>query len=103
MDQFLLPSWNGLRQAARKGVFQKRQYILGGGGVAAHAAEELHRSASVQRQPYIVHHLAGTQFHHRECLGIPGQVSNLLRREREPVSYTHLRAHETDSYLVCRL
>src|SRR5680860_1415562 len=23
--------------------------------------------------------------------------------EREPVSYTHLRAHETDSYLVCRL
>ena len=20
-----------------------------------------------------------------------------------PVSYTHLRAHETDSYLVCRL
>src|SRR5680860_1845180 len=22
---------------------------------------------------------------------------------RHPVSYTHLRAHETDSYLVCRL
>src|SRR5680860_1760651 len=22
---------------------------------------------------------------------------------RSPVSYTHLRAHETDSYLVCRL
>ena len=22
---------------------------------------------------------------------------------RTPVSYTHLRAHETDSYLVCRL
>ena len=22
---------------------------------------------------------------------------------QEPVSYTHLRAHETDSYLVCRL
>ena len=22
---------------------------------------------------------------------------------RAPVSYTHLRAHETDSYLVCRL
>ena len=21
----------------------------------------------------------------------------------QPVSYTHLRAHETDSYLVCRL
>src|SRR5665647_3609901 len=24
-------------------------------------------------------------------------------RDRDPVSYTHLRAHETDSYLVCRL
>src|SRR5680860_130373 len=24
-------------------------------------------------------------------------------REDRPVSYTHLRAHETDSYLVCRL
>src|SRR5664279_2679606 len=24
-------------------------------------------------------------------------------RTRKPVSYTHLRAHETDSYLVCRL
>src|SRR5664279_5978598 len=24
-------------------------------------------------------------------------------KAREPVSYTHLRAHETDSYLVCRL
>src|SRR5665647_2087626 len=23
--------------------------------------------------------------------------------EHKPVSYTHLRAHETDSYLVCRL
>src|SRR5680860_1848060 len=25
------------------------------------------------------------------------------RSVRHPVSYTHLRAHETDSYLVCRL
>src|SRR5665647_3700429 len=25
------------------------------------------------------------------------------RADRLPVSYTHLRAHETDSYLVCRL
>ena len=24
-------------------------------------------------------------------------------RENKAVSYTHLRAHETDSYLVCRL
>src|SRR5680860_1475404 len=26
-----------------------------------------------------------------------------FRIETPPVSYTHLRAHETDSYLVCRL
>src|SRR5680860_1115929 len=26
-----------------------------------------------------------------------------LKGRRYPVSYTHLRAHETDSYLVCRL
>ena len=26
-----------------------------------------------------------------------------LNVEEIPVSYTHLRAHETDSYLVCRL
>ena len=28
----------------------------------------------------------------------PNHIANL-----DPVSYTHLRAHETDSYLVCRL
>ena len=27
----------------------------------------------------------------------------LVRCKFEAVSYTHLRAHETDSYLVCRL
>ena len=27
----------------------------------------------------------------------------ILAGEEKPVSYTHLRAHETDSYLVCRL
>src|SRR5680860_43282 len=37
-----------------------------------------------------------------------GQVAAEIRRYRPPepykaVSYTHLRAHETDSYLVCRL
>ena len=28
---------------------------------------------------------------------------NLINIFLSPVSYTHLRAHETDSYLVCRL
>src|SRR5664279_117286 len=31
----------------------------------------------------------------------PHQIPPTIRQE--PVSYTHLRAHETDSYLVCRL
>src|SRR5680860_1292511 len=38
--------------------------------------------------------------------GITGQGAHSLHRDRgqgDPVSYTHLRAHETDSYLVCRL
>ena len=29
--------------------------------------------------------------------------SGEIGHEYKPVSYTHLRAHETDSYLVCRL
>ena len=28
---------------------------------------------------------------------------NYPPKDKKPVSYTHLRAHETDSYLVCRL
>src|SRR5665647_485196 len=34
---------------------------------------------------------------------IPWMGLPVLLRWRTPVSYTHLRAHETDSYLVCRL
>ena len=30
-------------------------------------------------------------------------VAKRLAANLRPVSYTHLRAHETDSYLVCRL
>src|SRR5680860_1685587 len=30
-------------------------------------------------------------------------ASGRLSDHYDPVSYTHLRAHETDSYLVCRL
>ena len=32
-----------------------------------------------------------------------GTAYSALGRPLPPVSYTHLRAHETDSYLVCRL
>src|SRR5664279_5451466 len=33
--------------------------------------------------------------------GLEAALDELL--DEGPVSYTHLRAHETDSYLVCRL
>src|SRR5680860_1440536 len=33
----------------------------------------------------------------------PEWVLRATGKVRKPVSYTHLRAHETDSYLVCRL
>src|SRR5665647_1800016 len=37
-------------------------------------------------------------------LGDPGfGLSSVAARTSRSVSYTHLRAHETDSYLVCRL
>ena len=36
-------------------------------------------------------------------IGEMEQISQVFAGIREPVSYTHLRAHETDSYLVCRL
>src|SRR5665647_1069878 len=38
------------------------------------------------------------EYSSNRCLTIAGTGSNST-----PVSYTHLRAHETDSYLVCRL
>src|SRR5680860_1641904 len=31
------------------------------------------------------------------------KINNLKIENNKAVSYTHLRAHETDSYLVCRL
>src|SRR5665647_3446888 len=34
---------------------------------------------------------------------IPAKTWTSLATSTHPVSYTHLRAHETDSYLVCRL
>ena len=39
----------------------------------------------------------GTSFDRFKKIDVNGE------NEAPPVSYTHLRAHETDSYLVCRL
>src|SRR5680860_1875180 len=39
-----------------------------------------------------------------DLVGISSITSTAIKAYRyAPVSYTHLRAHETDSYLVCRL
>src|SRR5664279_2352620 len=54
--------------------------------------------------------VASDREEHGEPLGedgepVPAALLDLVRawaRDHEAVSYTHLRAHETDSYLVCR-
>ena len=38
-----------------------------------------------------------------EVIGSAGPTTSGRMDAMSPVSYTHLRAHETDSYLVCRL
>ena len=44
-----------------------------------------------------------THFASLELKGETAMKMKLNDTYVEPVSYTHLRAHETDSYLVCRL
>src|SRR5665647_1891840 len=58
--------------------------------IGGDALEELHGFTSNAMLAVVLIHIAGVV------------ASSLLHREN-PVSYTHLRAHETDSYLVCRL
>ena len=44
--------------------------------------------------------VAGSPEGHISCRSLEADIAVL---KQKPVSYTHLRAHETDSYLVCRL
>ena len=84
-----------------------------GKSVLAQAAEALcrHYAETSRVQIKVLHlpYLYGT-----DCTGAPVGIAQLLTRPKSgelhfeeqalaPVSYTHLRAHETDSYLVCRL
>src|SRR5665647_2184143 len=67
------------------------------------------------RAPSLGHHKSvGVVEHRRMNVGQPGHEPVCRKRQQPfgwrnppdffvPVSYTHLRAHETDSYLVCRL
>src|SRR5680860_550208 len=83
--------------------------ILAGGG-ACHAG---HRCRAASRVEAHRSQMTG-QTHTRmratpACGSAPSNVGELhdrhqaRRHDPDPVSYTHLRAHETDSYLVCRL
>src|SRR5665647_1110313 len=56
----------------------------------AHGRALLHTSSGVE--------LISNVCRHRQALMLQGRGS----LNTTPVSYTHLRAHETDSYLVCR-
>src|SRR5664279_5236123 len=50
------------------------------------------------------HARAVTATVHVQLINVAARVTRSARRVTlQPVSYTHLRAHETDSYLVCRL
>ena len=46
---------------------------------------------------------AKTKAVHLTGLEIQPEMAEMAARSVKSVSYTHLRAHETDSYLVCRL
>ena len=80
-------------------------------GLAVSSATVRNEMASLEEQGLL-------QKEHTSSGRVPSQrgyryyVDKIMRSERmtqvaqqslEPVSYTHLRAHETDSYLVCRL
>src|SRR5678816_287964 len=93
--------------------------------VAVRAAEEVDRPRGLLGQPpaaerdHLVHgrdaralhadlhlapgHLDGARLALRERLGEPGLDVAEGHAVHGPVSYTHLRAHETPEHLVCRL
>ena len=73
---------------------------MGGRDEAAHEAASRLVVAAVQQK-----HGVEEQQRHQQARrgGEDGRVHRLHGRRVEPVSYTHLRAHETVLDLVCRL
>src|SRR5665647_2352321 len=69
------------------------------GAVSASAA----RGASGAHAALVRAHPLLAALGRRRAHGGGFRRDRVLAPARGPVSYTHLRAHETDSYLVCRL
>src|SRR5665647_1982231 len=59
---------------------------------------ELTQMGRVDRQAFGLKHVGDDRVLGERQHAVVAQGQNVA-----PVSYTHLRAHETDSYLVCRL
>src|SRR5680860_1750783 len=81
------------RSSAASDVYKRQQWPHGQGG------PRLHGGVYVLGTGY-------SGFVYPLCNQVKKQWSwlpNWARRWARPLSYTHLRAHETDSYLVCRL
>src|SRR5680860_1719380 len=64
-----------------------------------------HDEDEIKRQMSISAAMAHVEWDKRKInvVDTPGEASFINEAMATPVSYTHLRAHETDSYLVCRL
>src|SRR5665647_195186 len=70
---------------------------------AAHHGIALVRGIEISCQHVgISIHLLG-YLHDPASPGLLAELDRSRASRATPVSYTHLRAHETDSYLVCRL
>eukprot|EP00658_Telonema_sp_P-2_P017406 TRINITY_DN16760_c0_g1_i3.p1 TRINITY_DN16760_c0_g1~~TRINITY_DN16760_c0_g1_i3.p1 ORF type:complete len:138 (+),score=44.41 TRINITY_DN16760_c0_g1_i3:20-433(+) len=68
----------------------KTSFSVGGGGHPPLQLTQLTQHQQSQSSP---------QQHHQQ----PLHATNSIRIGKRPVSYTHLRAHETPEHLVCRL
>src|SRR5665647_3872579 len=68
--------------------------FVGGLGIFVKLPEHMRHSSKPFVEPFFTLDIPAQRF--------PGYVFG-YKDTIEPVSYTHLRAHETDSYLVCRL
>src|SRR5665647_924194 len=93
---------HGFRARCGRGRGERRRKCkTSTGRIGGDRAERNRPCATVRGTPHrvafgyfrVAGNVVHTQWHGSGCCG----------NGHMPVSYTHLRAHETDSYLVCRL